>query len=83
MCWNKTGSPPPAALKNAVPKYLSVNSMVTAPAKTGIEAINKNAVIIQVHTNNGKRMNVMPGARILNTVAIILIAPIIEETPKK
>ena len=45
ICWNKTGSPPPAALKKLVPKYLSVRSIVTAPAKTGNEAINKNEVI--------------------------------------
>ncbi len=57
--------------------------MVTAPAKTGIEAISKKAVIIQVQTNSGKRMKVIPGARMLKTVAIILIAPIIEEIPRK
>ena len=83
MCWNITGSPPPAASKNAVPKYLSVSSIVTAPANTGMEAINKNAVIIQVHTNKGNLMKVIPGARILKTVAIILIAPMIDEMPRK
>ena len=36
MCWNITGSPPPAAVKKAVPKKWSVSSMVTAPANTGI-----------------------------------------------
>ena len=41
MCWNITGSPPPAAVKNAVPKYLSVSSMVTAPASTGITRISR------------------------------------------
>ena len=83
ICWNKTGSPPPAALKKLVPKYLSVRSIVTAPAKTGNEAINKNEVITQVQTNNGICINDIPGARILNTVAIILIAPIIEDIPRK
>jgi hypothetical protein len=35
MCWNITGSPPPAALKKLVPKWRSVSIMVTrrpAPA---------------------------------------------------
>jgi DNA polymerase-3 subunit alpha len=53
ICWNITGSPPPAASKNAVPKYLSVRIMVTAPASTGITAINKNGVINHVQTNSG------------------------------
>ena len=74
---------PPAASKNAVPKNLSVNSIVTAPANTGIEAINKNAVIIQAQTNKGSLIKVIPGARILKTVAIILIAPMIDDTPRK
>ena len=41
MCWNMTGSPPPPAVKKAVPKYLSVSSMVTAPARTGMTAISR------------------------------------------
>ena len=32
---------------------MSINIMVTAPAKTGMTATNKNAVISQVHTNRG------------------------------
>ena len=82
-CWNNTGSPPPAALKKAVPKNLSVNNMVTAPASTGMDAIRRKAVMIQVQTNSGSFMKVMPGARILNTVAMIFIAPMIEEIPRK
>ena len=31
----RTGSPPVCASKNAVPKFLSVNNIVIAPAKTG------------------------------------------------
>ena len=83
ICWNKTGSPPPAALKKLVPKYLSVNNIVTPPARTGSDATRRKEVITQVHTNKGIFIRVIPGARILNTVTIILIAPIIEETPKK
>ena len=83
MCWNITGSPPPVASKNAVPKLRSVNIMVTAPAKTGIAPINKNEVISHVHTNKGMSINLISGAFILRTVAIILIAPMIDENPSK
>ena len=81
MCWNITGSPPPAASKKLVPKNLSVSTMVTAPAKTGITAISKNAVINHVHTNSGIFIQVIPGARILKMVTITLIAPIMDEIP--
>ena len=53
MCWNNTGSPPPAALKKLVPKWISINIIVTAPAKTGITATSRKAVISQVQTNSG------------------------------
>ncbi len=81
MCWNITGSPPPAALKKLVPKNLSVSSMVTAPASTGITAISRNAVISQLHTNSGIFSRSMPGARRLRMVAMMLIAPMIELMP--
>ncbi|KDN29423.1 hypothetical protein VFDL14_14165 [Vibrio fortis] len=81
MCWNITGSPPPAASKKLVPKYLSVSTIVTAPARTGITAINKNAVINHVQTNIGSLNQVIPGARILTMVTITLIAPMIELIP--
>ena len=76
-----TGSPPPAALKKLVAKKWSVNSMVTAPASTGMTAISRKAVISQVHTNSGMRNRVIPGARILMMVAIILMEPMMEEIP--
>ena len=76
-----TGSPPPAALKKVVPKNLSVSSMVTAPAKTGITAINKNAVMSQVQANIGIFNKSTPGARMLSTVAMMLMAPMIELIP--
>ena len=81
MCWNITGSPPPAASKKLVAKYLSVSTIVTAPASTGITAINKKAVINHVHTNKGNFIHVMPGARKFTMVTITLIAPIIELIP--
>ena len=70
-------------MKKVVPKNLSVNNIVIAPAKTGIDAINKNAVINQVQTKIGIFISVIPGALILSIVAITLIAPKIDERPNK
>ncbi len=81
MCWYITGSPPPAALKKLVPKNLSVSSIVTAPASTGITAISRNAVISQAQQKIGIFSRSMPGARMLSTVAMMLIAPMIELMP--
>jgi len=64
-----------------VPKNLSVSSMVTAPASTGITAISRNAVISQVQQKIGIFSRSMPGARMFNTVAMMLIAPMIELMP--
>ncbi len=57
--------------------------MVTTPAKTGIAVISKKAVINQHHTNNGIFINVIPGVRKFKIVAIILMAPKMEEIPNK
>jgi len=54
---------------------------VIAPANTGKDNNNKNAVINTDQTNKGNLSNVNPGALILNIVVIKLIAPIIEEAP--
>ena len=57
--------------------------MVTVPASTGITAIIKNAVINHVHTKIGIFIMVMPGARILMMVAMILMDPMMEDKPNK
>lgn len=54
-----------------------------APAKTGKEKINKKAVIKVAQTNSGNLCKVIPGALILNTVVIKLVAPNKDETPAK
>lgn len=64
-------------------KFLSVNNIVIAPANTGSDNNNKNAVIKTAHTNKGVLCAVIPGARIFVIVTIKLIAPRIEETPAK
>jgi len=64
-------------------KFLSVNSIVIAPANTGNDNSNKTAVINTAHTNRGNLCIVIPGALILIIVVIKFIAPSIEEIPAK
>lgn len=54
-----------------------------APAKTGRESNNNNAVITTDQTNKGIRSKVIPVDRILITVVIKFTAPRIEEIPAK
>jgi len=70
------GSPPPAGSKKVVLKFLSVRSIVIAPAKTGRDNNNKNTVTKIDHTNNGILSIVIPGALILKIVVIKFIAPL-------
>lgn len=77
------GSPPPAGSKKVVLKFLSVNNIVIAPANTGNDKINKNAVIKTAQTNKGNLCIVIPGALILNIVVIKFIVPKIDEIPAK
>lgn len=64
-------------------KFLSVKSIVIAPANTGNESSNRNAVINTAQTNRGVRFAVIPGALMLVIVTIKLIAPRIEDTPAR
>jgi hypothetical protein len=82
MCWYSTGSPPPAALKKVVPKWRSVRVIVTAPANTGMTATSRYAVISQVQQNIGIFIIVIPGARMLSSVVMMLIEPRIELMPR-
>src|SRR5690625_775292 len=56
--------------------------MVTAAASTGIIASSRYAVMSQVQQNRGIFIMVMPGARILSTVTMMLMAPMIEDAPR-
>ena len=76
------GSPPPAGSKNVVPKFLSVNNIVIAPARTGRASKINQAVTKIDHENNGTLNKVIPGARMLRNVVIILIAPKIDDAPE-
>ena len=77
----KTGSPPVCASKNAVPKFLSVNSIVIAPAKTGSDKRRRNAVTKIDQANNGILCSVIPGVLIFKIVVIKFIAPKIDDAP--
>jgi len=57
--------------------------MVTAPANTGITRINRKAVISQVQTNMGSFIIVIPGARMLKIVTMMLIAAMMDDNPSK
>lgn len=64
-------------------KFLSVNNIVIAPANTGSDNINKNAVINIAHTNNGSLCIDIPGALMLNIVVIKFTVPNIDDIPAK
>ncbi len=61
----------------------SNKSNVIAPAKTGNDNNNKNAVINTDQTNKGNLRKKKLMARILKIVTIKLIAPKIDEAPDK
>jgi hypothetical protein len=64
-------------------KFLSVKSIVIAPAKTGKVNTNKKAVITKAHIYKGILYIVIPLTLIFIIVVIKLILPAIEDTPAK
>jgi hypothetical protein len=64
-------------------KFLSVKTIVIAPANTGNVNNNKTAVIITAHPNKDKLCNLIPGVLIFAIVVIKLIAPNKLLTPDK
>ena len=64
-------------------KFLSVNSIVIAAAKTGKDNNNKKAVTKTDHTNRGILYIAIPRVRMFKIVTIKLIAPIIDEAPDR
>jgi len=59
-CWNKIGSPPEKGSKKLLLKLRSNKSIVIAPANTGKDNNNKNAVTNIVHTNKGNIVKCIP-----------------------
>jgi hypothetical protein len=74
-CWYNIGSPPPAASKKDVLKFLSVKTIVIAPAKTGNDNNSNTAVTTTAQPNRANLCNFIPGLLILSIVDIKLIAP--------
>jgi hypothetical protein len=64
-------------------KLRSVNNIVIAPARTGKDNNNKNAVIKTAHTNKGILCIFIPGVLIFITVVIKFIAPKRDDAPAK
>jgi len=56
-------------------KFLSVKTIVIAPARTGNDNNNNTAVTITAHPNKANLCNFIPGLLILSIVVIKLIAP--------
>jgi len=77
------GSPPPAGSKNDVLRFRSVRSIVIAPARTGNDSRSRITVIKTDQINRGSRSNRIPGARMLITVVMKLMAPRIDEIPAR
>jgi hypothetical protein len=64
-------------------KFLSVNNIVIAPAKTGNDKSNKIAVMKTAQTKRGILCIVKPGVLIFIIVVMKFIAPKIEAIPAK
>jgi hypothetical protein len=56
-------------------KFLSVNTIVIAPAKTGNESNSNTAVTTTAHPNKDNLCNLIPGLLIFNIVVMKFIAP--------
>jgi len=56
-------------------KFLSVSTIVIAPAKTGRDNSNNTAVITTAHPNKANLCSLIPGALIFSTVVMKFIAP--------
>jgi hypothetical protein len=82
-CWYNRGSPPPADSKNDVLKFLSVKTIVNAPAKTGKVNNNNTAVITTDHPNKANLCNFIPGVLILTIVVMKFIDPNKLLTPER
>jgi hypothetical protein len=69
------GSPPPPSSKKDVLKFLSVNTIVIAPAKTGNDNSSKTAVTATAHPKRANLCSLIPGLLIFNIVVIKFMAP--------
>jgi hypothetical protein len=64
-------------------KFLSVSTIVIAPASTGNDSNSKTAVITTAQPNKANLCNLIPGLLIFNIVVMKFIAPSKLLTPDK
>jgi hypothetical protein len=65
----------------AVPNCRSKKTSMRATVITGRANSSRNEMIVIIHVNTGMRMRRIPGARMLTTVTMKLIAPTSEPMP--
>jgi hypothetical protein len=64
-------------------KFLSVNTIVIAPARTGNDNSNNTAVTTTAHPNKANLCNLIPGLLIFKIVVMKFIAPNNELIPDR
>ena len=80
-CCHKSGSAPAATLKKLASKRRSNIIKNRATVITGMAKSNRNCTTSSIHESTGMRKSVMPGARMLMTVTMRLIADTSEAMP--
>ena len=80
-CCHRSGSAPAATSKNCAPNTRWKLSKKRATVITGIAKSSRNCTTVIIHVKIGIFMSVMPGARMLSTVTMRLMAPVSEAIP--
>src|SRR6185312_8310756 len=83
MCCHKSGLPPLVGSKNGIPSVLSRNSANVVPERSAVAIMLSTAVPSCAQTNNGIRVYVIPGARILMIVVKKFSPVMVELMPIK
>ena len=80
-CCHSSGSAPASTVKNVASNWRWNISRNSATVITGMANSSRNWTTRIIQVNTGMRISVMPGARMLSTVTIRLIAPVSEAMP--
>ncbi len=80
-CSHRNGSPPLDASKKWQPNSRSNISRNSATVMTGRANTSRNCTMKVIQVNTGIFIRVMPGARMLSTVTVRLIAETVEAMP--
>ena len=83
MFSNRYGLPPVDALKNDVVSVRSITSIMRAVTSIGAPSTMSTEVESTPHTKIGRRVHVIPGARWVRTVAIMLMPVSTIERPMR